>query len=92
MYVPPIAAIRAGMLRLRFEASFSEERLVMAELTAEPADSFRAEVRALQAPQGYLFAFLFVMSFALISTAFPSFFRALVRRRLKLRMPPDAPM
>ncbi len=70
---------------LRFEASFSEERLVMAELTAEPADSFREELRALQAPQGYLVAFLFLMSFALISTAFPSFFRALVRRRLSAK-------
>ncbi len=70
---------------LRFEASFSEELLVHAELTAEPSESFRQEVRDMQAPQSYLFAFMLVMDFALISVAFPSFFRALVRRRLSPR-------
>ena len=70
---------------LRFEASFSEGQLVTAELTAEPADSFREEVRALQAPQGYLVAFMLLMSFSLVTVAFPSFFRALVRRRLSVK-------
>ena len=67
---------------LRFEASFSEEQLVEAELTAEPAEAFRTEVRDLQAPQSYLLITLVVLIFALVSAAFPSFFRALVRRRL----------
>lgn len=70
---------------LRFEASFSEEHLVKAELTAEPSDSFRESVRTRQEPLGYTIASVFLISFLLLSAAFPSFFRALVRRRLSVK-------
>ena len=70
---------------LRFEASFSEQQLVHAELIAEPADSFRAEIRKMQSAQGYLVAGAVVSIFAAITLAFPAFFRAFVRQRLSRR-------
>ena len=71
---------------LRFEASFSEERLVRAELIAEAADSFaRVEVKRIQAGQGQFAAFMVAAVFIVISLAFPAFFRALVRKRLSRR-------
>ena len=70
---------------LRFEASFVEQRLVHAELIAEPSDSFRAEVRRFQSPQGYLAAVMVGTVFVLLTLAFPAFFRALVRGRLRYR-------
>ncbi|MBY0505634.1 MAG: hypothetical protein K2X03_17095 [Bryobacteraceae bacterium] len=70
---------------LRFEASFSDERLVQAALVTEPSDSFRAQVRTLQSWQSYAFAFTLVSDFVVVTLAFPSFFRALVHRRLRMR-------
>ncbi len=70
---------------VRFEASFSDEKLVLAELTAEPADSFLTEVRRLQASDGYLVTYVATAMFVSISLAFPFFFRALVRHRLSGR-------
>jgi serine phosphatase RsbU (regulator of sigma subunit) len=70
---------------LRFEASFSEQRLVNAELIPEPADALRSEVRRLQAWQGYAASIMAAIVFIVISVAFPFFFRALVRQRLRPR-------
>ncbi len=67
---------------IRFEASFSEQRLVRAELTAEPSDSFLAEIRRTQFADGYIAAAVATLIFIAFGLAFPSFFQALVRKRL----------
>lgn len=70
---------------LRFEASFSEQRLVRAELSAEPSAGFMAEIRRTQFADGYIAAIVATLVFIAFGLAFPSFFRALVRKRLSGR-------